>query len=39
MIYKYELACREAGLSEEQTAEIRRFLIQRRRSLSAGTRQ
>lgn len=25
MIYKYELACKEAGLSEEQTAEIRRF--------------
>ena len=26
MIYKYELACKEAGLSEEQTAAIRRFL-------------
>ena len=25
MIYKYEMACKEAGLSEEQTAEIRRF--------------
>ena len=25
MIYKYEIACKEAGLSEEQTAEIRRF--------------
>ena len=25
MLYKYELACKEAGLSEEQTAEIRRF--------------
>lgn len=25
MIYKYEQACKEAGLSEEQTAEIRRF--------------
>ena len=25
MIYKYELACREAGLPEEQTAEIRRM--------------
>lgn len=25
MVYKYELACKEAGLSEEQTAEIRRF--------------
>ena len=25
VIYKYELACKEAGLSEEQTAEIRRF--------------
>ena len=25
MIIKYEIACREAGLSEEQTAEIRRF--------------
>lgn len=25
MIYKYEIACREAGLSEEQTAEIRKF--------------
>ena len=24
MIYKYEIACREAGLSEEQTAEIRK---------------
>lgn len=26
MIYKYELACKEAGLSEEQTAAIRNFL-------------
>ena len=25
MIYKYEMACREAGLSEEKTAEIRRM--------------
>lgn len=25
MIIKYEIACREAGLSEEKTAEIRRF--------------
>lgn len=25
MIYKYEIACKEAGLSEEQTAEIRKF--------------
>jgi DNA-directed RNA polymerase specialized sigma24 family protein len=25
MIYKYEMACKEAGLSEEQTAEIRKF--------------
>ena len=25
MLYKYELACKEAGLSEEQTEEIRRF--------------
>ena len=25
MIYKYEMACKEAGLSEEQTAKIRRF--------------
>ncbi len=25
MIYKYEMACRDAGLSEEKTAEIRRF--------------
>lgn len=25
MIYKYEIACREAGLSEEKTAEIRKF--------------
>lgn len=26
MIYKYEMACKEAGLSEEQTAAIRNFL-------------
>ena len=26
MIIKYEIACREAGLSEENTAEIRKFL-------------
>lgn len=26
MIYQYELACKEAGLSEEQTAAIRNFL-------------
>lgn len=25
MIYKYEMACREAGLPEEQIAEIRRM--------------
>ena len=25
MIYKYEIACKEAGLSEEKTAEIRKF--------------
>mgnify|MGYP002577172822 CR=1 FL=1 len=25
MIIKYEIACKEAGLSEEQTAEIRKF--------------
>lgn len=25
MIYKYEIACREAGLSEEKTEEIRKF--------------
>lgn len=25
MLIKYEIACKEAGLSEEQTAEIRRF--------------
>ena len=25
MIYKYEMACKEAGMNEEQIAEIRRF--------------
>ena len=25
MFYKYEIACRQAGLSEEKTAEIRRM--------------
>lgn len=25
MIYKYEIACKKAGLSEEKTAEIRKF--------------
>ena len=34
MIYKYELACKEAGLSEEQTAEIRRFFDNEKDKLS-----
>lgn len=25
MLYKYEIACQQAGLSEEKTAEIRRM--------------
>ena len=29
---KYEIACREAGLSEEKTAEIRRFFDAEKKS-------
>ncbi|MBQ6479757.1 MAG: hypothetical protein IJI45_01440 [Anaerolineaceae bacterium] len=34
MIYQYELACKEAGLSEEQTAEIRKFFDAEKKRLS-----
>ena len=33
MIYKYEIACREAGLSEETTAEIRKFFDAEKKKL------
>jgi DNA-directed RNA polymerase specialized sigma subunit len=33
MIYKYEMACKEAGLSEEQTAEIRKFFDAEKKKL------
>jgi len=33
MIYKYEIACREAGLSEEKIAEIRRFFDAEKKKL------
>jgi DNA-directed RNA polymerase specialized sigma24 family protein len=33
MIYKYEMACKEAGLSEEQTAKIRRFFDAEKKKL------
>lgn len=34
MIIKYEIACREAGLSEEQTAEIRKFFDAEQKKLN-----
>ena len=34
MIIKYEIACREAGLSEEQTAEIRKFFDAEKKKLN-----
>lgn len=33
MIYKYEMACKEAGLSDEATAEIRRFFDAEKKKL------
>lgn len=33
MIYKYEIACKEAGLSEEKTAEIRKFFVAEKQKL------
>ena len=33
MIYKYELACREAGLTEEETATIRRYFDAEKKKL------
>lgn len=34
MIIKYEIACREAGLSEEQTAEIRKYFDAEKKKLN-----
>lgn len=34
MIYKYELACKEAGLSDEQTAAIRNYLDEQKKKVS-----
>ena len=34
MIYKYELVCKEAGLSEEQIAEIRKFFDAEKKRLA-----
>lgn len=34
MIIKYEIACREAGLSEEKTAEIRKFFDAEKKKLN-----
>lgn len=34
MIIKYEIACREAGLSEEKTAEIRKFFDAEQKKLN-----
>ena len=38
MIYKYELACREAGLTEEHTAKIRRLFDAEKKRLARDKR-
>ncbi len=38
MIYKYELACREAGLTEEHTAKIRRLFDVEKKRLARDKR-